>query len=159
MSHLDVATMEKINWGQMDNRALIPLIGLKTAEADNVSIQKAPILQTKNLNLYYGNNHALINIDMDIRRNQITALIGPSGCGKSTFLRTLNRMNDIIKDVRITGEVYFEEQNIYQKDIDPMAVRKNIGMVFQKPNPFPMSIYDNVAYAPRYHKIKKQERT
>jgi len=122
-----------------------------------ISIIKNPdILETKNLNLFYGDNHALINIDMAIKRNEITALIGPSGCGKSTFLRTLNRMNDIIKDVKITGEVIFEEQNIYQKDIDPMSVRKNIGMVFQKPNPFPMSIYDNVAYAPRYHKIKNK---
>lgn len=112
------------------------------------------ILEAKNLNLFYGTNHALKDINMKIEENEITALIGPSGCGKSTFLKTLNRMNDIIKDVKITGEVIFEEQNIYAKDIDPMAVRKNIGMVFQKPNPFPMSIYDNVAYAPRYHKVR-----
>jgi len=154
MSNSDVAAMEKINWGKMDNRLLVEI---KTAEAEAVSIEKTNILQTRSLNLFYGDNHALININMEIRRNEITALIGPSGCGKSTFLRTLNRMNDMIKEVRITGEVIFEEQNIYQKDIDPMAVRKNIGMVFQKPNPFPMSIYDNVAYAPRYHKVKNKK--
>lgn len=116
------------------------------------------ILEAKDLNLYYGTNHALKNINIEIDENKITALIGPSGCGKSTFLKTLNRMNDIVKDVRITGEVVFEKQNIYGKDIDPMSVRKNIGMVFQKPNPFPMSIYDNVAYAPRYHKVKNKLR-
>lgn len=114
------------------------------------------ILETKELNLYYGENHALKDINLQFEKNEITALIGPSGCGKSTLLKTLNRMNDIVKDVKITGEVIFEEQNIYAKDIDPMAVRKNIGMVFQKPNPFPMSIYDNVAYAPRYHKTKNK---
>jgi phosphate transport system ATP-binding protein len=91
-----------------------------------------------------------------MHRNEITALIGPSGCGKSTFLRTLNRMNDIVKDVRISGEVLFDDENIYNPGVDPMSVRKRIGMVFQKPNPFPMSIYDNVAYAPRYHRVKNR---
>ncbi|MCL2083413.1 MAG: phosphate ABC transporter ATP-binding protein PstB [Oscillospiraceae bacterium] len=114
------------------------------------------IIETKNLNLHYGDNHALINVSLSFMKNEITALIGPSGCGKSTFLRVLNRMNDIIKDVRIDGEVIFDGVNIYAPDIDPMRIRKNIGMVFQKPNPFPMSIYDNVAYAPRYHKVKKR---
>ena len=114
------------------------------------------IIEAKNLNLYYGDNHALIDVNMSIKKNEITALIGPSGCGKSTFLRTLNRMNDIIKGVKIDGEVIFDEVNIYRDDIDPMLIRKNIGMVFQKPNPFPMSIYDNVAYAPRYHKVKNR---
>ncbi|MCL2487152.1 MAG: phosphate ABC transporter ATP-binding protein PstB [Oscillospiraceae bacterium] len=114
------------------------------------------IIQTKKLNLHYGDNHALIDIDMRINKHEITALIGPSGCGKSTFLRTLNRMNDIIRDVKIGGEVVFDGVNIYDTDIDPMSIRKKIGMVFQKPNPFPMSVYDNVAYAPRYHKVKRR---
>jgi len=114
------------------------------------------IIETKKLNLHYGDNHALIDVDLSIKKNEITALIGPSGCGKSTFLRVLNRMNDIIKDVKIEGEVIFDGVNVYAPDVDPMRIRKNIGMVFQKPNPFPMSIYDNVAYAPRYHKVKKR---
>lgn len=116
------------------------------------------IIQARNLDLFYGDNQALKDVNIDINKNEITALIGPSGCGKSTFLRTLNRMNDIIKDVKITGEVIFDDINIYDKDVDPMSIRKNIGMVFQKPNPFPMSIYDNVAYAPRYHKIKDKKK-
>jgi len=114
------------------------------------------IISVKNLNLYYGDNHALKDVNVEIEKNEITALIGPSGCGKSTFLRTVNRMNDIIPDCKITGNVIFDGTNIYAPDVDAMSVRKSIGMVFQKPNPFPMSIYDNVAYAPRYHKVKKR---
>lgn len=111
------------------------------------------IIKTKNLNLFYGNNHALKNINLDIKEKTVTALIGPSGCGKSTFLRTINRMNDLIDSVRIEGEVLFEDKNIYS-DYDEIFLRKRIGMVFQKPNPFPMSIYDNIAYGPRIHGIK-----
>lgn len=114
------------------------------------------ILEVKNLNLFYGNNHALQDINMKIEKNEITALIGPSGCGKSTVLRTFNRMNDIIPDVKISGRVEFMEQDIYASDIDPMLVRKKIGMVFQKPNPFPMSIYDNITYALRYYKMRNK---
>ena len=111
------------------------------------------IITTENLNLYYGNNHALKNINMDIEANKVTALIGPSGCGKSTFLRTLNRMNDLIDIVRIEGNVFFDGKNIY-KEYDEIDLRKRVGMVFQKANPFPMSIYDNIAYGPRIHGIK-----
>lgn len=114
------------------------------------------IIETKHLDLYYGKNHALKDINMKIEPNKITSLIGPSGCGKSTFLRVLNRMNDIIKGVKITGQVNYRETNIYDDKVDPISIRKNIGMVFQKPNPFPLSIYDNVAFAPRYYKIKKK---
>ena len=114
------------------------------------------IIETKDLCLYYGDNQALKNINMDINKNEVTALIGPSGCGKSTFLRTLNRMNDLIEIVRITGEVLFEDKNIY-KDYDEIYLRKRIGMVFQRPNPFPMSIYDNIAYGPRIHGIKNKK--
>lgn len=113
------------------------------------------IITTKDLNLYYGTNHALKNINIDIDQNTVTALIGPSGCGKSTFLRTINRMNDLIDIVRIEGDVLFEGKNIY-KDYDDIFLRKRIGMVFQKPNPFPMSIYDNIAYGPRIHGIKNK---
>jgi phosphate transport system ATP-binding protein len=113
------------------------------------------IVRTNNLNLYYGSVKALKDISLDIEKNSVTSLIGPSGCGKSTFLRTINRMNDLIDTVKIDGEVFFEEKNIY-KDYDVIDLRKRIGMVFQKANPFPMSIYDNIAYGPRIHGIKNR---
>ena len=109
------------------------------------------IISAKNLSLLYGNFQALKNINIDIPENSITALIGPSGCGKSTFLKTLNRMNDLIPSVKITGEVAYNGQNIFETDVNNL--RKEVGMVFQKPNPFPMSIYDNIAYGPRTHGI------
>ncbi|MEA3254448.1 MAG: phosphate ABC transporter ATP-binding protein PstB [Candidatus Altiarchaeota archaeon] len=116
------------------------------------------MMVVKKLNLWYTDNHALKDVDLDIRENKVTALIGPSGCGKSTFIRTLNRMNDLIDGVRVTGSVLLDGKNIYDKDIDVVSLRKRVGMVFQKPNPFPMSIFDNVAYGPRIHGIgdKKQ---
>ena len=113
-----------------------------------------PILEAKSLNLWYGPNHALHDVSVAIPERQITAFIGPSGCGKSTFLRTLNRMNDLIPSVKIEGEVDFHGKNIYDGGVDPTLLRKRIGMVFQKANPFPMSIYDNVAYGPRTHGIR-----
>ncbi|MDD7793648.1 phosphate ABC transporter ATP-binding protein PstB [Clostridium sp. 'White wine YQ'] len=113
------------------------------------------IIDTKNLNLYYGKSQALKDITLEVDKNSVTALIGPSGCGKSTFLRTLNRMNDLIESVNITGEVFFEGKNIYS-DYDEILLRKRVGMVFQKANPFPMSIYDNIAYGPRIHGIKNK---
>lgn len=112
------------------------------------------IIETRNLNLWYGEQQALKNINVKIPRNEITALIGPSGCGKSTFMKTLNRMNDLIPSVRIDGEIIYSRQNIYASEVDVTGLRKNIGMVFQKANPFPMSIYDNVAYGPRTHGIR-----
>lgn len=114
------------------------------------------IITVKALNLWYGENQALKNINAVIPERSITALIGPSGCGKSTFLKTLNRMNDLVQGVRITGEVCYDGQNIFDKSVDVNELRKNVGMVFQKPNPFPMSIYDNVAYGPRTHGIKSK---
>ena len=113
-------------------------------------------ISTRNLNLYYGTNHALKNVDMDICANAITAFIGPSGCGKSTFLKTLNRMNDLVDGVKITGDVLIDEENIYDEKVDTTLLRKKVGMVFQQPNPFPMSIYDNIAYGPRIHGIKNK---
>ena len=114
------------------------------------------ILSARDLNLYYGENHALKNINIDIPANEVTALIGPSGCGKSTFLRTLNRMNDLIPIVKITGSLTYRGQEVYAPDQDVTDLRKHIGMVFQKANPFPMSIYDNVAYGPRTHGIRSK---
>ena len=116
------------------------------------------IVSARKLDLYYGENHALKDISMDIPSNRITALIGPSGCGKSTFLRTINRMNDLIPNVKITGSLTYRGNEIYEPGQDVTALRKNIGMVFQKANPFPMSIYDNVAYGPRTHGIRSKIR-
>ena len=115
-----------------------------------------PILEVKQLNLWYGPNHALHDVSVAIPAHEITAFIGPSGCGKSTFLRTLNRMNDLIPSVKITGQVIFHEENIYDGGVDPIWLRRRIGMVFQKANPFPMSIYDNVAYGPRTHGVRNR---
>lgn len=111
-------------------------------------------ISTSELNLYYGNNHALKNINLDIYENQITAFIGPSGCGKSTYLKTLNRMNDLVPNVTINGKVLIDGEDIYDQRVDTTLLRKKVGMVFQQANPFPMSIYDNIAYGPRIHGIK-----
>ena len=113
-----------------------------------------PIITVNNLNLWYGQTQALKNISLDIPEKSITALIGPSGCGKSTFLKTLNRMNDLIPGVKITGEVRYHGENIFDTEVNNL--RKEVGMVFQKPNPFPMSIYDNIAYGPRTHGIRNK---
>lgn len=113
-------------------------------------------IETRKLNLYYGNNHALKDIDMKFRPNTVTAFIGPSGCGKSTFLKSLNRMNDLIDHVKIEGTVLLDEEDIYQPKVDTTLLRKKVGMVFQQPNPFPMSVYDNIAYGPRIHGIKSR---
>ena len=113
-------------------------------------------LSIKNLDLFYGNNQALKNINIDIKENKVTALIGPSGCGKSTFLRTLNRMNDLIENVTIKGKIEVDGEDIYQTE-DVIKLRTKVGMVFQKPNPFPMSIYDNIAYGPRIHGIRDKK--
>ncbi len=114
------------------------------------------ILDIKKLDLWYGGNHALKDVNMEIKRNAITAFIGPSGCGKSTFLKTLNRMNDLVPGVRIEGQVLLDGVDIYDPKVDTSMLRKKIGMVFQQPNPFPMSIYDNVAYGPRIHGVKNK---
>lgn len=116
-----------------------------------------PQIKIESLNLWYGEKQALKNVSMQIPKNSITALIGPSGCGKSTFIRCLNRMNDLINNCRIEGKVSIEGKDIYEPDVDAVELRKNVGMVFQKPNPFPMSIYDNVAYGPRIHGANKKD--
>ncbi|MBP9191581.1 MAG: phosphate ABC transporter ATP-binding protein [Ignavibacteria bacterium] len=113
-------------------------------------------IHTKDLNLYYGSNQALKNVTIEIDENKVTALIGPSGCGKSTFLRTLNRLNDTIDNVIIKGEVLIDDINIYDKNVDVVALRKRVGMIFQKSNPFPKSVYENVAYGPRINGVKKK---
>ncbi|MDY9927740.1 phosphate ABC transporter ATP-binding protein PstB [Methanosarcina sp.] len=116
-----------------------------------------PHITVENLNLWYGEKQALKNVSMHIPKNSVTALIGPSGCGKSTFIRCLNRMNDLVKNCRIEGKVLIENKDIYGADVDVVELRKQVGMVFQKPNPFPMSIYDNVAYGPRIHGVNKKD--
>ena len=116
------------------------------------------IISVSNLDLYYGEKHALHKINMDIRKNSITALIGPSGCGKSTFLKCLNRMNDLVDYVKIEGIIKLNDQDIYSPNLDVTDLRKKVGMVFQQPNPFPMSIYDNIAYGPRVHGIRSRKK-
>ena len=111
---------------------------------------------TQNVNLYYGDNHALKDISLNIEEGKITALIGPSGCGKSTYLKTLNRMNDLVENVKITGQILLDGEDVYGPGVDVTLLRKKVGMVFQKPNPFPMSVYDNIAYGPRIHGIKSK---
>ena len=117
-------------------------------------MEQNPKISVRGLHLYYGENHALKGIDMDIKPNAVTAFIGPSGCGKSTFLKTLNRMNDLVDNVRIEGQVLLDGEDIYAPGVDTTVLRKRVGMVFQQPNPFPMSIYDNIAYGPRVHGIR-----
>jgi phosphate transport system ATP-binding protein len=116
-----------------------------------------PQIEVENLNLWYGEKQALKNISMHIPKNSVTALIGPSGCGKSTFIRCINRMNDLIINCRVEGKVSIEGNDIYGKGVDVVDLRKHVGMVFQKPNPFPMSIYDNIAYGPRIHGVSKKD--
>ncbi len=113
-------------------------------------------LYTRDLNLFYGENQALKSISLELHEKEITALIGPSGCGKSTFLKTLNRMNDLIPNVKITGNVVLDGEDIYARGVDVTLLRKKVGMVFQSPNPFPMSIYDNIAYGPRLHGLRRR---
>lgn len=118
-------------------------------------MEKSKII-VNNLNLHYGDNHALKNVNMNIRDHAITAFIGPSGCGKSTFLKCINRMNDLVENVRIDGQILLDGEDIYDKNVDTTLLRKKVGMVFQQPNPFPMSIYDNIAYGPGIHGIKNK---
>ena len=120
-------------------------------------MEKKIKIQVRDLNLYYGQNHALHGVNMDIKENSVTALIGPSGCGKSTFLKCINRMNDLVDNVRIEGSIEIDGENIYAPSVDTTVLRKKVGMVFQQPNPFPMSIYDNIAYGPRVHGIKDRK--
>ncbi len=115
-------------------------------------------LYTKDLNLHYGSKHALKGINLDMKAYKVTALIGPSGCGKSTFLRSLNRMNDLIENVKILGSVFVDNVDIYNKKVDEVQLRKKVGMIFQKSNPFPKSIYDNVAYGPRIHGLRDKSK-
>lgn len=115
-------------------------------------------IKVENLDLYYGKNHALKNINLEMHEKAITAFIGPSGCGKSTFLKTLNRMNDLVENVKIQGTIEIDGKNIYEKNTDITKLRKNVGMVFQQPNPFPMSIYDNITYGPKLHGITNHKK-
>jgi phosphate transport system ATP-binding protein len=117
-------------------------------------MEKDVLIKVSDLNLHYGDNHVLKDIHLEIVRNNVTALIGPSGCGKSSFLRCINRMNDFIHGAKVTGEIIIEDMDIYSRSTDVISLRRDVGMVFQNPNPFPMSIYDNVAYGPRIHGMK-----
>ena len=129
--------------------------GLKVDREDRRTVGEQfvtdPRMTCRDVNVYYGDNHAIKNVSIDINRNEVLAMIGPSGCGKSTFVRCLNRMNDTVDVCRVTGRILLDDQDIYDKNIDVVPLRAQVGMVFQKPNPFPKSIYDNVAYGPRIH--------
>ena len=120
-------------------------------------MSKQKVLEVKNVDFFYDDFQALENINIDVEKNKVTALIGPSGCGKSTFLRTINRMNDLIEGARLEGDILFDGESIYQKNVDVVNLRKRIGMVFQQPNPFPKSVFDNVAYGPRIHGLKDND--
>jgi phosphate transport system ATP-binding protein len=127
----------------------------KRPNGDNMS--EDITMEIENLNLWYGDKQALIDVTMPVRKNKITALIGPSGCGKSTLIRCMNRMNDLVDGCRVEGKMMYHGQNIYDKDTDVMALRKHIGMIFQKPNPFPMSVHDNITYGPKIHGITNKD--
>ncbi|MBU9710295.1 phosphate ABC transporter ATP-binding protein PstB [Evansella tamaricis] len=120
-------------------------------------VNKSVVYDTKNLNLWYGDNHALKNINLPMHENEVTAIIGPSGCGKSTYIKTLNRMVELVQDVSISGEILYRDKNIFDKNYRVEELRTRVGMVFQKPNPFPKSIFDNIAYGPRIHGIKDKK--
>jgi len=139
--------------------AFIENSGIKTEKPEDPSADDAssPVIEARNLNLWFGDAHILKEVSMRIRRNKVTALIGPSGCGKSTLLRCFNRLNDLIDHTKITGEVTFDGENIYAAGNDVVLLRKRIGMVFQKPNPFPKSVYENIAYGPRVHGINNKK--
>jgi phosphate transport system ATP-binding protein len=158
MSDTLIATRER-DAAAPEDRPVLPTVLRPECEDlfENPIVQKETVIRTRNLNLHYGEFHALKNINMDIEKNAVTAFIGPSGCGKSTFIKTLNRMNDLVDGVRIDGEVLFEGRNIYQ-DFDVIDLRKRIGMVFQSPNPFPMSVFDNIAYGPRVHGLRDKRK-
>jgi phosphate transport system ATP-binding protein len=129
---------------------------MMAVQPESAETTREPKIRAKNLNFYYGAFQALKNISVDMHPHEVTAFIGPSGCGKSTFLRCLNRMNDLIDGTRLEGQITIDGFDIYNPNIDPVELRKDVGMVFQKPNPFPMSIYDNIAYGPRIHGIKRK---
>ena len=131
-----------------------PLTAAHGAGDREIPDRPEPVMEALALNVYYGSFHAVHNVNLSFGKNEITALIGPSGCGKSTVLRCLNRMNDLVAGARVEGEVNYHGRNIYTRDVDPIEVRRRIGMVFQKPNPFPKSIYDNIAYGPRVTGMK-----
>lgn len=118
---------------------------------------ESPVIESRDLSVFYGDERALQDVSMEVYGNSVTAIIGPSGCGKSTYLRCLNRMNDLIEDARVEGEVLFEGKNVYDEDVDPVRLRRRIGMVFQEPNPFPKTIFKNVAYGPKLHGVDDRE--
>lgn len=145
------ALMEK-----RQSKVVVSLTNRKNERKDR-TVKKETALETKDLHVYYGSNLALKNISMPIYKNQVTAFIGPSGCGKSTYLRSLNRMNDEIQGCRVEGSIFYKEFNINQADVNVFEIRKNIGMVFQRPNPFAKSIFDNVAFGPKQHGEKNKK--
>lgn len=140
-----------------ENQKIRVKINDKDVNDSAASKEKRAVFQTKNLNLWYSETHALKDINLEIKENEVTAVIGPSGCGKSTYIKTLNRMVELVPGVRITGEIKYKDKNILDKDFSVEELRTQVGMVFQKPNPFPKSIYENIAYGPKIHGIKNKK--
>lgn len=140
-----------------ENQKIRVKINDKEVNESAASEEKRAVFQTKNLNLWYSETHALKDINLEIKENEVTAVIGPSGCGKSTYIKTLNRMVELVPGVRITGEIKYKDKNILDKDFSVEELRTQVGMVFQKPNPFPKSIYENIAYGPKIHGIKNKK--
>lgn len=140
-----------------ENQKIRVKINDKEVNESAASEEKRAVFQTKNLNLWYSETHALKDINLEIKENEVTAVIGPSGCGKSTYIKTLNRMVELVLGVRITGEIKYKDKNILDKDFSVEELRTQVGMVFQKPNPFPKSIYENIAYGPKIHGIKNKK--
>jgi phosphate transport system ATP-binding protein len=141
----------------MDQRTSSLTSSIVTPESPRIMAERPTRISARNVNIYYGDKHAIKNLSIDIPDKAVSAFIGPSGCGKSTFLRAVNRMNDTIVGCRMTGEVRLDDKNIYERDVDVVELRSHVGMVFQKPNPFPKSIYENVAYGPRIHGLSKSK--
>jgi phosphate transport system ATP-binding protein len=144
------ATPTEASSANVESRAQISVVEESRATIGDITAEK-PVVEARDVNVYYGDNHALKNVSLDIGLNEVIALIGPSGCGKSTFIRCLNRMNDTIESARVTGLITLDGDDIYSRGMDVVMLRARVGIVFQKPNPFPKSIYDNVAYGPRIH--------
>jgi phosphate transport system ATP-binding protein len=151
IAHMDETTENRKNHARATIERARTLVAREKRETIGKITVKNPRMTCRNVNVYYGDKHAIKNVSLDIGRNEVLAMIGPSGCGKSTFLRCLNRMNDTIENCRVAGEITLDEANIYDKSIDVVPLRAQVGMVFQKPNPFPKSIYDNIAYGPKIH--------
>ena len=158
-SNLEKATVSQVGAGTAEDTSVpsapdIRVVG-ETYRTVGDFTSTTPVIRTRNVDVFYGDNHAIQNVSLDVGKNEVISLIGPSGCGKSTFIRCLNRMNDTIESARVHGEILLDGENVYSRNMDVVMLRARVGIVFQKPNPFPKSVYDNVAYGPRIHGLAR----